>query len=163
MDVTGWGYCIQWHLAGAVRRVVSHPHPMYYLPKGGVGQWVVATLAREFRGVRKRKWNSECALIFAACVLWKSPGVIRARDVKRRVERRLTLWIGGQYDALVQDIVGEAMRGVDSGRDTANEELIAQKYNHMVFDGNLQAAVRFATARNGGGVLLPQDTCTKTG
>jgi hypothetical protein len=92
--------------------VVSHPHPMYYPPKGGIGQWVVAALAREFRGMHERKWNLERALIFAPCVLQKSPGVICARDMKRRVERRLTLWIGGQYDALVQDIVGEAMRGV---------------------------------------------------
>ena len=27
-------------------------------------------------------------------------------DIKRRVERRLNLWIDGNYDALVQDIVG---------------------------------------------------------
>ncbi len=117
----------------------------------------------EFRGMRKRKWNSERALIFATCVLRKSPGVICARDIKCRVEKRLTLWIGGQYNALVQDIVGEAVRGVGSGRDTANEQLIAQKYNHMVLNGKLRAAVRFATACNGSGVLLPQDACTKTG
>ncbi len=51
----------------------------------------------------------------------------------------------GQYNALVQDIVGEAMRGVGSGRDTANEELIARKYNHMVLDGN--SALLFASRR----------------
>ncbi len=77
--------------------------------------------------MHERKWNSECALIFATCVLRKSPGIICARDIKCRVERRLTLWIGGKYNALVQDIVGEAMRGVGSSRDTANEELIARK------------------------------------
>jgi hypothetical protein len=33
----------------------------------------------------------------------------------------------------------------------------------MVLDGKLCAAVRFATERNGGRVLLPQDACTKTG
>ncbi len=92
---------------GRYNRVVSHPHPMYYLPKGSIGQQVIATLAREFRGMRERKWNSERALIFAACVLRKSPGVICARDIKRRVERRFTLWIGGQYNSLVQDIIGE--------------------------------------------------------
>jgi hypothetical protein len=95
--------------------VVAHPHPMYNPPKGGVGHRVVSTMAREFTGIRERKWNSERALIFAACVLQKSPGVIRARDIKRRVERRLTLWIGGNYDALVQDIIGKAMRGVGGG------------------------------------------------
>ncbi len=47
--------------------------------------------------------------------------------------------------------------------DTANEELIARKYNHMVLNSKLRAAVRFTMACNGGGVLLPQDACTKTG
>jgi hypothetical protein len=80
---------------GRCNCVVSHPHPMYYLPKGGISQRAIAMLAREFRGVHERKWNSEHALIFAACVLRKSPGVICTRDIKRRVEKRLTLWIGG--------------------------------------------------------------------
>ncbi len=55
------------------------------------------------------------------------------------------------------------MRGVGSGQDRADEELIARKYNHMVLDGKLHTAVCFVTARDGGGVLLPQDACTKTG
>jgi hypothetical protein len=33
----------------------------------------------------------------------------------------------------------------------------------MVLDGKLRVAIRFATDCNGGGVLLPQDACTKTG
>jgi hypothetical protein len=43
--------------------------------------------------------------------------------------------------ALVQDIVGEAMRGVGSGRDTTNKERIAQKYNHMVLNGKLRTVL----------------------
>jgi hypothetical protein len=143
--------------------VVAHPHPMYNPPKGGLGHRVVSTLAKEFGGVRERKWNSERTLIFAACVLHKSLGVIRSRNIKRRVERRLQLWTDGHYDALVQDIIGEAMRGAGSGRGTADKDIIARKYNSMVLDGKLRAAVRFATNRGGGGVLLPQDSCTKTG
>ncbi len=143
--------------------MVAHPHPMYNPPKEGLGQQVVSTMAREFGGVREWRWNSERALIFAACVLRKSPGVIRARNIKRRVECRLRLWTDGHYDALVQDIVGEAMRGAGSGRGTANKDIIACKYNSMVLDGKLRAAVCFATDRGSGRVLLPQDSCTKTG
>jgi hypothetical protein len=35
---------------GRYDHVVSHPPPMYYPPKGGVSQWVIAMLARKFRG-----------------------------------------------------------------------------------------------------------------
>ena len=99
-------------------------------------------MVREFTGVREWKWNSERSLIFSACVLRKSLGVIRALDIKRRVERQLNLRIGGQYNALVQDIVGEAMRGVGSGRGTVGKELIAPKYNSMVLNGKLMASSR---------------------
>ncbi len=34
------------------------------------------------------------------------------------------------------------MRGVGSGRDMADKELIAQKYNHIVLNGKLRAAVK---------------------
>ncbi len=143
--------------------MVAHPHPMYNPPKGGLGHWVVSTLAKEFGGVREWKWNSECALIFAACVIRKSPGVIRSCNIKCRVECRLQLWTDGHYDALVQDIIGEAMRGAGSSRGMADKDIIARKYNSMVLDGKLRAAVRFATDRGGGRVLLPQDLCTKIG
>ena len=63
----------------------------------------------------------------------------------------------------MQDIVGKAMRGVGDGQGTIDKDLVARKYNSMVLDGKLSAAVRFAKDRNSGGVLLPQDACTKTG
>ena len=49
--------------------VVVHPHPMNNPPKGGVGNRVISTMAREFTGVCERKWNSERTLIFTSCVL----------------------------------------------------------------------------------------------
>ena len=81
------GHHLDWGIAdngiwqGRYDRVVSHPHTMYNPPKGSVSQWLVKTLTREFRGVRKPKWNSKRALIFAVCVLRKSPGIILARDI----------------------------------------------------------------------------------
>ena len=108
-------------------------------------------LAGEFRGVREQRWNSERTLIFAVCVLCKSPGMIQSHDIKRRVEGRLQLWTDGQYNALMQDIIEEAMRGAGSGQGMADEDIIACKYNSMVLDGKLHAAVHFATDHNGGG------------
>ncbi len=131
--------------------------------KEGLCHRVVSTLAGGFRGIRERRWNSKRALIIAACVLWRSPGVICSQDIKRRVERHLQLWTDGHYNALVQDIVREAMRGAGNGRGTADEDLIARKYNSMGLNGKLHTTVHFATDQGGGGVLLPTDSCTKTG
>ena len=142
---------------------MAHPHRLYTPPKGGVGKRFVTRLAAEFKGVRERKWNSERPLIFAACVLRRKPGTIQAKDIRRRVENRLNLWEAGKFNALVQDIEAAAMQSVGGGRRTVDPDQIARNYNASVLDGNIRAAVRSVTNRDGGGVLLPEDLCTKTG
>ena len=43
------------------------------------------------------------------------------------------------------------------------DDSIAKKYQSMVLQGKLRAAVRMVTNRGGGGVLSPKDADTKTG
>jgi hypothetical protein len=52
---------------------------------------------------------------------------------------------------------------VQAAAEARPTRIIASKYNSMVLDGKLRATVHFATNRGSGGVLLPQDSCTKTG
>jgi hypothetical protein len=73
------------------------------------------------------------------------------------------LWEAGKFNALVQDIEAAAMQSVGGGRRTVDPDQIARNYNASVLDGNIRAAVRSVTNRDGGGVLLPEDLCTKTG
>ena len=40
---------------------------------------------------------------------------------------------------------------------------MAWSYHNTVLSGKLRKAVRWATNRKGGGCLLPDDQCTKTG
>ena len=51
--------------------------------------------------------------------------------------------------------------GMGSGE--SSEEKTARSFNSAVLDGNLRAAVRRLTTREGGGVMAPSDKCTKTG
>jgi hypothetical protein len=67
--------------------VVSYPHPMYLPPKGKVGNRFIVMYTAEMRKVRDRKTNSECAMIFPACVLRRETEIIRAREIRRRIER----------------------------------------------------------------------------
>jgi hypothetical protein len=45
------------------------------------------------------------------------------------------MWTDGDFDALVQDIEGEAMGGAGRTRKD-DDDAIARKYNTMVLDGN---------------------------
>ena len=52
--------------------------------------------------------------------------------------------------------------GACKGRETSSEEYTARAYNSTNVDGNLHAAVRRLTVREGR-VMSPHGTCTKTG
>mgnify|MGYP006186617991 CR=1 FL=1 len=144
-------------------QVVANPHKLYLPPQGKVGKAVVSTYAKELRGVRERRWNSERPLCFLACILRRRPDCTRSADIKRRIENRLRLWEDGKFDALIQDITSAALNGASRGTREAQEEQEAWFYNSSVLDGNLRTAVRNLTDGVRGGVLGPEDLCTKTG
>jgi hypothetical protein len=98
-----------------------------------------------------------------ACILRCHPDCTRSADIKRRVENRLCLWEDGKFDALIQDITAAALHGATKGTREVEEEQAARRYNSTVLEGNLQTAVRNLTNQAGGGVLGPDDLCTKTG
>ena len=144
-------------------KVTANSHGMYFPPKGAVGKEVVTTYAAELEGVRKRHWNSERPLCFLACVLRRRPGCIRSADIRRRVKNRLALWQAGKFDALIQDITSTALANAGGGSNGANEEAAARSFHSQVMDGKLRTAVRNLCGGARGGVLGPEDPCTKTG
>jgi hypothetical protein len=144
-------------------RRLAYISPTHYAaPKGRVGRRFVATLAREFKGVQARQWNSEHPLVFVSVVLQTTPGVKRARDIRQRLEQRMNLWDQGQFAALVDDTEAEVLGRVGTGL-PPDEETKARAYNSRVLSGRLRSAVREITRRGDGGVLQPDSVCTKTG
>jgi len=69
----------------------------------------------------------------------------------------------GKYDALVQDITNLALNGAGGYHNKADDKQEARVYNSFVLDGKLRSAVRLLTNGERGGVLGPEDPCTKTG
>ena len=92
-------------------KVVSYPHPLYSPPKGKVGNRFLAMLAEELKKVRMRETNSECAMIFPACILRRKTGIVKAKAIRRRIMRRLDLWKEGKIGELAQDVVDTAKQG----------------------------------------------------
>jgi hypothetical protein len=130
-------------------------HALYYPPQGKVGAMVVEKYAELLDGVIDRRWNSEKPLVFLACILRRRQGCIRSKDIRRRIENRLELWEDGKFNALVQNTVNEALRGVGGGRPSNDEEKIARAFHNKILDGKLHQAVRALTNREGGGNDAP--------
>ena len=143
--------------------VTASPHPLYLPPQGRIGDAVVAAYAAKLRGIRDQSWNSERPLTFLTCILRRRAGCIRARNIKRRIEQRLGLWADGSFDALVDDTRTEALSSAGALPHRTDDDTVARRFNTMVLDGTLRAAVRTLTSHDGGGVLGPYDACTKTG
>ena len=72
----------------------------------------------------------------------------------------MDLWERGLHAGLVGD--AEAEGDAREGREEEDESM-ACSYHGPVLSGKLRQAVRRATDREGGGCLLPDDQCTKTG
>ena len=58
---------------------------------------------------------------------------------------------------------GAAQEGRAASSGEEEYETIARSYHDPVLSDKLQQAVRWSTNREGGGCLLPDDNCTKTG
>ena len=77
----------------------------------------------------------------------------------------MDLWERGQHAGLVGDTEAEGayreVRAAFIGK--VEDKAVARGFHETVLSGKLHQAVLLATDRKGGGHLLPDDQCTKTG
>ena len=137
----------------------------YATPSGAVGRRFTAILGAEWREVLTRSWNSKRPLVFAHIVFTKRLGVRQAREIRARITRRMDLWDKGQHAGLVGNVEAEgaAREGRAASGNEEEDDAVARSCHDTVLSGKILQAVRRATGREGGGCLLPDDQCTKTG
>ena len=77
----------------------------------------------------------------------------------------MDLWERGHHAGMVWDAEAEgaACKGRAAFSSKEEDDAIERSYHDTVLSGKLQQAVRLETDREGGGCLLPDDKCTKTG
>jgi hypothetical protein len=89
------------------RRLTVFPETFYNIPKGPTGKRFLGMLTKELSGIIDRKWNSERFIVFSIDILQRQPLVVRARDIKKRLEWRMDAWRDSKYSMLVQDTASE--------------------------------------------------------
>ena len=92
-------------------------------------------------------------------------GVRRAQEIRARITRRMELWKRGLHTCLVGDAKAEgaAREGRSASGGEEEDDALARSYHDTVLSGKIRQAIRWATDREGGGCLLPDDQFTKTG
>jgi hypothetical protein len=131
----------------------------YTVQKGRVGRHYCKYLTLLFQGVHKRKWNSECPMMYAKLILQTTPDITKSCDVRSRLDLRMALWEKGRIHALIDDVIAE----VGGKPQVLREKDKARSYQARVISGQLRFAVHRVTSRAAGGVLQLDDMCTKTG
>jgi hypothetical protein len=89
--------------------------------------------------------------------------VSRASDIKKRLEWRMDAWAEGKYLMLVQgnESTLELNLHKKQGPETPDQQ--AKTFHQKVLKSDLRGAMRYLTEREKGGVLLPDDVCSKIG
>eukprot|EP00957_Ditylum_brightwellii_P116548 8889961-Ditylum_brightwellii.AAC.1 len=63
----------------------------------------------------------------------------------------------------MEDTVATARRQLLANQRQESEAHVTKTFVNMIFQGKLQQAVRWLTGREKGGLLSPDDRCTKSG
>ena len=76
----------------------------------------------------------------------------------------MAFWDRGIHTGLVGDseAEGAVREGRAASRGEEEDKAVARRYHDTLLFGNMRQAVRWATYREGGGCLLPDDQCNKT-
>ncbi|CAB9501557.1 expressed unknown protein [Seminavis robusta] len=88
-------------------------------------------------------------------ILQKVPHVRRTRDIKPLLTRRLDQWDSGLYESLATECHKAMESFLSDRRGSSTPEQRARRFQHLMLQGEVRRAVRFITAREQFGVLLP--------
>lgn len=87
-------------------QVISHHKGrLYHVPGGSIGCIYVDLLTIEMSHLAVGNYSSERLMTFSAVILQHSRLVRKGCDIRRVLERRMTMWINDEFDHLIEEAV----------------------------------------------------------
>ncbi|GAX17715.1 hypothetical protein FisN_UnNu087, partial [Fistulifera solaris] len=141
--------------------------PNYYmLPLGGdTGIKFLNQLVAEFQAVRlHRTANFERVIVFVQVVLASKRDISDAKAIRLRINDRLELWAGKQYQLLVDDTLLERKFRI-RGPVVRSDLEIAERFRNTVEFGRIKKAMQqlMESTQEGSSVLDPESIDLKSG
>ena len=84
------------------RQLVEYTPSFEDTPTGALGKRLVGYFAKHLEGIMKQKWNGEKLIVFSQVIYQRSPGIKRAKDVRRHITHKLDLWDKGKHQLLYE-------------------------------------------------------------
>ncbi len=127
------------------------------------GRLFLEMLSDTIDGILARQWNAERSIVFQLVILQRSRDVKQAKDIRRRMTKRLEAWSEGKFEMLVQDTERSLKTHLATKQGNVSKEQRAKIFNRKMLRGDVRGAVRCLTERDKGGVLMPDDIDEKSG
>ena len=104
-------------------------------------------------------YAAERVIVFSSVMLQHDRMVRKSCDIRRLLDRRLSLWQQEQFDVLLQEAVRCNRSFQNSHRSTScsSRDHLIRVFTKLMLEGNIRAAVRWVTERAGGGVMKSSD------
>jgi hypothetical protein len=136
--------------------ITQHRACHYSLPGGPVGRKYVDALRDEVLHLASGNYPSERLIIFSSLMLQRDRSVKKGNDIRRLLERRLSLWSDAKFEILIQEAIrcNRTLKLNNKSYDGAHVDKIFSK---LMFQGKIKAAVRWVTERSQCGLLTPSD------
>ena len=151
----------EWYLRW--KQLAQHFGNHYVLPGGSTGHKYVAVLAEEVSHLTVGNYPPERVLVFSSAVLQRDCMVKKGTDVRRLLEKRISLWKEEKFDLLLQEAAccNQALRR--SQHSPIYKDATVHVFTKLILRGKVKAAVRWATERSHGIVLSPDDVVDGSG
>ena len=139
------------------KTVVNLAGKHYTLPGGAVGCQYVDQLSKEVSYLCTGVYSSARLLVSSSVVLQRDCSIRKGLDIRRVIERRLSMWQEGAFDTLVHE-------AVQCNKCLSNQSLnhtpshIATVFTKLMLLGKVKAAVRWMSEHSHCNVLKPTDT-----
>ena len=116
-------------------------------------------LTEEVSHLAVGNYPSECVLAFSSVVLQRDRMVRKGADVRRLLERRISLWREEKFDLLIQEAARCNQALQQSHHSPVDTDAIVRVFTILMLHGKVKAAVKWATERSRGVVLPPDLHC----
>ena len=112
-------------------------------------------LTEEVSYLAAGNYPSECVLVFSSVVMQRDHMIRKGSDVRRLLEQRLTLWRQESFDLLFQEATCRDQSIRRCPHSPVDNDATIRVFTKLILQGKVKAAVRWATERSCGTVLLP--------
>lgn len=126
------------------------------LPRGPIGRCYVSILTDEIKFLAQKLFSSERLIIFTSVILQRDKMVKKAGDIKRTIDKRLSMWAREEFDVLIQGAI-RCNRSFQLSRKNKTSDHITKVFTRLMFQGKVRAAMRWLSGESRGNLLQHDD------